>query len=63
LTAEAFCRWLEAMKARRLITFDAEAAMLLGISANSVLSLKQKGANLRTALACNALLHRLPPYN
>jgi hypothetical protein len=63
LTAEAFRRWLKVMKDRGIITLDMEAALLLGISPNSIVTLKQKGANRRTALACNALLNHLPPYN
>lgn len=35
----------------------------LRFSANSVLAMKERGADLRTALACRALIHRLAPYN
>jgi hypothetical protein len=63
MTAEAFARWLAAMKAANLARSDAECARLLGVSANSVVQMKQRGADTRTALACRALLHRLEPYS
>ena len=62
----SFTRWLADMKSAGLARSDAEAARLLGISANSVVSMKRDGAKgaaaQRTALACRALLHRLQPY-
>lgn len=63
MTPTAFTEWLAAMKAAGLARSDAECARLLGISANSVVSMKQKGADLRTALACRALFHRLEPWS
>lgn len=62
MTASAFVQWLADMKLAGLARSDAECARLLGVSANSVLALKQRGADRRTALACRALLHRLEPY-
>ncbi len=62
MTAEAFCRWLAEMKAASLARSDAAAARFLGVSANSVVTMKRNGADTRTALACRALLHRLEPY-
>lgn len=59
---DAFIAWLADMKSAGLARSDAECARLLGISANSVVSLKKNGADMRTALACRALLHRLEPY-
>lgn len=59
---ETFVQWLGDMKSAGLARSDAECARLLGISANSVVALKRKGADTRTALACRALLHRLAPY-
>jgi len=50
------------MKSAGLARSDAECARLLGVSANSVVAMKQRGADLRTALACRALLHRMEPY-
>lgn len=62
MTADDFTRWLSAMKEAGLARSDAECAKMLGISANSVVSIKRNGADTRTALACRALLHRLEPY-
>jgi len=58
----AFTAWLAAMKAAGLARSDAECARQLGISANSVVKMKRRGTDLRTALACRALLHRLEPW-
>ena len=63
MTPAAFCQWLAAMKAAGLARSDADCAGLLGVSANSVVQMKQRGADTRTALACRALLHRLEPYS
>lgn len=62
MTATQFNAWLAEMKSADLAKSDAECARLLGVSANSVVAMKTKGADLRTALACRALLHRLEPY-
>lgn len=62
MTPETFAHWLAAMKAAGLARSDAECARLLGLSANSVVSMKRAGADRRTALACRALLHRMTPY-
>lgn len=62
MTAVSFQLWLDDMKLAGLARSDAAAARLLGVSANSVVKMKQRGADLRTALACRALLHRLEPY-
>lgn len=62
MTAEAFAQWLAEMKEAGLARSDAAASRLLGVSANTVLEMKQRGADVRTALACRALLHRLQPY-
>lgn len=63
MTAASFISWLADMKSAGLARSDAECARLLGISANSVVSLKKNGTDTRTALACRALLHRLEPYS
>lgn len=63
MTADQFSRWLADMKAAGLARSDAKCAELLGISANSVVTMKKNGADLRTALACRALLHRMEPYS
>jgi len=62
MTPAAFTSWLASMKETGLARSDAACARLLGVSANSVVAMKVKGADLRTALACRALLHRLEPY-
>lgn len=62
MTADQFIKWLAEMKTAGLARSDAECARLLGMSANSVVSLKKKGGPRWIALACRALLHRLEPY-
>jgi hypothetical protein len=62
MTSTAFVAWLAEMKSAGLARSDAACARLLGVSANTVLEMKQRGADTRTALACRALLHRLEPY-
>ena len=62
MTTDQFTRWLADMKSSGLARSDAECARLLGISPNSVVAMKRNGADLRTALACRALLHRMEPY-
>lgn len=62
MTPAQFSNWLAEMKSAGLARSDAECARLLGISANSVVAMKERGADRRTALACRALLHRLEPY-
>lgn len=62
MTAASFIAWLADMKSAGLGRSDAECARLLGLSANSVVTIKKNGTDQRTALACRALLHRLEPY-
>lgn len=62
MSATSFDRWLREMAQRPFYKSDAAAARLLGISANSVVTMKRCGCDRRTALACRALLHRLEPY-
>jgi len=63
MTGEEFTKWLAEMKEAGLARSDAKCAEALGISANAVVAMKKNGADLRTALACRALLHRLQPYS
>ena len=63
MSPAAFINWLAAMKAAGMAKSDAQCARALGVSANSVVDMKKRGADLRTALACRALLHRLEPYS
>lgn len=62
MTPTAFTAWLASMKEAGLARSDAAASRLLGVSANTVSEMKQRGADLRTALACRALFHRLEPW-
>lgn len=62
MNPETFRAWLADMKSASLARSDAECARLLGVSANSVVSMKRNGCDRRTALACRALLHRMEPY-
>lgn len=63
MNADDFIAWLAEMKAAGLARSDAAAARLLKVSTNTILSMKAKGADMRTALACRALLHRMTPYS
>jgi len=62
MTPAEFNDWLAAMKAAGLANSDAGCGRLLGISANAVVKLKRRGADMRTALACRALMHRMEPW-
>ena len=62
MTPEAFNLWLETIKSAGLAQSDAAAGRLLGISANSVVTIKRNGSDLRTALACAALLLGVKPF-
>lgn len=57
MTPTQFTQWLADMKSAGLARSDRAAGRLLGISANSVLAMKQRGCDRRTALACVALLN------
>ena len=62
MTPASFAAWLAAMKAAHLCTSDAHAGRLLGVSPNTIVTMKREGADLRTALACRALFHRMEPW-
>ena len=62
MTAADFVDWLDAMRRAGLARSDAACARLLGLSANSVVEMKKRGTDLRTALACRALYQRLAPW-
>ncbi len=62
MTPEQFIQWLADMKAAGLASTDAECVGLLGMHKNSALNMKKEGTDIRTALACNALLAGLPAY-
>jgi len=63
MSPASFASWLAAMKDAGLARSAAQAGRLLGISPNGMTYLKRHGTDLRTALACRALLHRLEPYS
>lgn len=62
MTPDDFRAWLDEMRRAGLARSDAECGRQLGVSANSIVTMKARGADKRTALACRALLHRLPPF-
>lgn len=62
MSPEAFRDWLAAMKRAGVAKSDAECGRMLGISADSVVLMKKRGADMRTALACRALYHRMEPW-
>lgn len=57
MTADAFEDWRKAMKIS-----GAEAARLLGVTANTITRYKTEGAPKAVALACSALYHRLEEW-
>ena len=51
------------MRSAGLIKNERELAVIFDVQPNTISSMKQKGMDKRTALACRALLHRLEPYS
>lgn len=62
MSPDAFRRWLTEMKEAGLARSDAECGRLLGKSADTIVRMKERGADHTVALACRALLHRLEPF-
>lgn len=62
MTPETFNQWLADMKSAGLARSNAAAARLLGVSANAMVTMKRRGVDRRTALACQALLMEIKPY-
>ncbi len=62
MTAQQFIDWLADMKSAGLSTSDADCGRQLGLGVQTILNMKRRGADRRTALACRALLHRMTPY-
>lgn len=62
MTPQSFRQWLADMKSAGLARSDAECGRLLGKTADTILSYKNRGTDRATALACRALLHRMEPY-
>lgn len=62
MNADAFARWLVAMKEERRARSAAECAWLLGLTPKAVSQMKRRGCDQRTAIACSGLLQGLKPY-
>ena len=62
MTAEDFNAWLAFMKLKKLAASDAACARLLGVSANTLIRWKQEGTSQLVALACAALIDKIPPW-
>jgi hypothetical protein len=62
VTPETFNAWLAAMKAAGRADTDADCAVALDVSRNTIVTLKRNGADRRTALACAALLAGLEAF-
>lgn len=56
MTGDEFKAWLKAMKDAELARSDADCGRLLGISADTIVRIKDNGGDTRTALACGALI-------
>lgn len=61
-TPEQVRAWLMHLKHKGIVTSDAGAGRLLGITAVAMNIMKKRGADRRTALACQAIIRKLPPY-
>ena len=59
---ETFISWLADMKAAGIIRYDADAGRMLGVSPETIVNYKARGAPPATALACAALLSGLAAY-
>lgn len=62
MDGKTFKLWLIDMKVSGLASSDAECGRLLGLSPDTIVRMKEDGADKRTALACRALIHRMEPY-
>lgn len=62
MTGKAFMRWLDAMRDAGRIMYDVDAAKLMDISHNTLVTYKRHGTDIRVALACAALLKGIKPY-
>ena len=63
MTDEQFRGWLDEMKKQQPGLTDTRCARLLGISRRTIIRYKECGAGLTIALACNALLKNIGPYD
>jgi hypothetical protein len=66
MTPEDFSSWVAEMLRRELAVSEAHCGRLLGVSANSIVTMKKEGVRgpsaTRTALACAALIAGLAPF-
>lgn len=62
MTSAEFKHWLKAMKAAGLAKSDAECGRLMGRSANSIVNMKQQGADEVVGIACRGLFHRMTAW-
>lgn len=62
MNANQFIKWLKAMDDAKIAHTDAACGRMLGVSADTIVRMKKDGTDLKTALACRALLHRMQPY-
>jgi len=62
MSPEAFATWLATMKVLGYARTDRSCGKLIGVKPNTILHYKAHGTNRRTALACRALAHGLPPW-
>ena len=63
MTSIEFTHWLAAMKSAGFARSDAHCGRLLGVSPNAIVTFKRRGGDVRTALACAALLAEIKPYS
>jgi hypothetical protein len=63
MTAAEFRQWLDDMIDNKRAKSKAECSRLLGITDNGRQHIEKNGSDLRTALACAALLRGIPPYS
>ena len=56
MTPDDFKAWLEAMRADGHVTSDAHAGRLLGVTPDTVVNYKTRGAPVAVGLACRWLL-------
>ncbi|MDP0928492.1 hypothetical protein Q0601_15000 [Paracoccus onubensis] len=60
MSADSFSRWISDMKSSGLAETDLDCARALGC--RDIIDLKEHGGNYRLALACQAALRGLAPY-
>jgi hypothetical protein len=60
MSPQSFLNWLSEMAKPPFYASEEECARRLGVI--SIVAMKKNGADLRTSLACRAILHRMKPY-